>query len=87
VKRFNYLFFVGLFLFFGAIGLNRFASDQVRFVDALGLFASGMGCGASLCGFIIALRARRGLVLFPERDRPVSPSAPDELRTGKTAAD
>jgi hypothetical protein len=45
------LLFVGMLLFFGSIGLSRFSSAQVRAVDALGLFASGMGvelpCAAS----------------------------------------
>ena len=59
MKRFKPLLFVGLFVFFGSVGLSRFSSAQVRTVDALGLFASGMGCGAALCGFIIALTAGR----------------------------
>ena len=57
--RFKPLVFVGMFVFFGGVGLSRFSSAQVRTVDALGLFASGMGCGAALCGFIIALTAGR----------------------------
>ncbi len=57
--RFRPLFFVGLLLFFGAIALNRFSSDWVRTVDGIGLFASGMGCGAALCGLVIALTGGR----------------------------
>jgi hypothetical protein len=56
--RFKALIFVALFVLFGSVGLSRFSSAQVRTVDALGLFASGMGCGAALCGFIIALTGR-----------------------------
>ena len=52
------IFFVGMFIFFASVGLSRFSSAQVRTVDAIGLFASGMGCGAALFGFITALRAR-----------------------------
>ena len=51
--------FVGMFIFFGSIGLSRFSSDRVRTVDALSLFASGMGCGGALCGFIVVLTAGR----------------------------
>ena len=59
MARFKPIFFVGIFVYFGAVGLSRFSSAQVRPVDALGLFASGMGCGAALFGFITALRARK----------------------------
>ena len=59
MKRVKPLLFVGMFIFFGSVGLSRFSSAQVRTVDALGLFASGMGCGAALCGFIVALTAGR----------------------------
>jgi hypothetical protein len=48
-----------MFLFFGSIGLSRFSSAQVKTVEALGLFASGMGCGAALCGFFVALMKPR----------------------------
>ena len=58
MERFKPIFFVGMFVFFGAVGLSRFSSAQVRTVDALGLFASGMGCGATMFGFITAFRAR-----------------------------
>jgi hypothetical protein len=57
MERFKPIFFVGIFIFFGSVGLSRFSSAQVRTVDAIGLFASGMGCGAALFGFIITLRA------------------------------
>ena len=58
MERFKPTFFVGIFIFFGSVGLSRFSSAQVRTVDAIGLFASGMGCGAALFGFITALKAR-----------------------------
>jgi len=58
MERFKPIFFVGIFVFFGSVGLSRFSSAQVRTVDAIGLFASGMGCGAALFGFITVLRAR-----------------------------
>jgi hypothetical protein len=58
MKRLTPLYFVGIFIFFGSIALSRGSSAQVRTVDGLGLFASGMGCGAALFGFITALRAR-----------------------------
>jgi hypothetical protein len=57
MERLKPIFFVGIFIFFGSIGLSRFSSAQVRTVDAIGLFASGMGCGAALFGFISTLRA------------------------------
>ena len=57
--RFKPLLFVGVLLFFGSVALSRFSSAQVRAVDALGLFASGMGCGAALCGLVIALTVGR----------------------------
>ena len=61
MKRFKPLLFVGMFIFFGSFGLSRFSSAQVRTVDALGLFASGMGCGAAVFGFVFALmKNRRG---------------------------
>lgn len=58
MERRKPLFFVGIFIFFASIGLSRFSAAQVRPVDAVGLFASGMGCGAALFGFITALKAR-----------------------------
>jgi hypothetical protein len=58
MERLKPLFFVGIFIFFGSVGLSRFSSAQVRTVDAIGLFASGMACGAAVFGFITALRAR-----------------------------
>ena len=58
MERRKPLFFVGIFIFFGSMGLARFDSAQVRTVDAVGLFASGMGCGAALFGFVHALRAK-----------------------------
>jgi hypothetical protein len=58
MERLNPIFFIGIFVFFGSVGLSRFSSAQVRTVDAVGLFASGMGCGAAVFGFITALRAR-----------------------------
>lgn len=58
MERRKPLFFVGIFVFFATIGLSRFSSMQVRAVDAVGLYASGMGCGAALFGFITALKAR-----------------------------
>jgi hypothetical protein len=58
MARFRPIFFVGLFIFFASVGLSRLSSIQVRTVDAVGLFASGMGCGAALVGFITALKAR-----------------------------
>jgi hypothetical protein len=58
MERFKPVFFVGMFVFFGSMGLSRFSSVQVRTVDALGLFASGMGCGAAVFGFVFALTAR-----------------------------
>jgi hypothetical protein len=57
MARLKPLFFVGIFIFFGSVGLSRYSSGQVRTVDAIGLFASGMGCGAALFGFITALKA------------------------------
>ena len=53
------ILFVGMFVFFGCLALSRFSSGQVRTVDALGLFASGMGCGVAVFGFIDALMIRR----------------------------
>jgi hypothetical protein len=53
----NPVWFACMFLFFGSIGVARF-SQNVRSVDAVGLFASGMACGAAVFGFIGALRAR-----------------------------
>jgi hypothetical protein len=58
MERLKPMFFIGIFVFFGSVGLSRFSSAQVRTVDAVGLFASGMGCGAAVFGFITALRAR-----------------------------
>jgi len=58
MERRKPLFFVGIFLFFASIGLSRLSAAEVRLVDAIGLFASGMGCGAALFGFITALKAR-----------------------------
>ena len=43
MERWKPLFFVGIFLFVGSVALSRFSSAQVRAVDAIGLFASGMG--------------------------------------------
>lgn len=60
MKRFKPMFFVGIFILFASAGLSRFSSMQVRTVDALGLFANGMGCGAALFGFITTLRERSG---------------------------
>jgi hypothetical protein len=58
MKRSNPLFFFAfIFLFFGVFGLYRF-SHNVRSVDAVGLFSSGVACGAAVVGFIAALRAR-----------------------------
>jgi hypothetical protein len=52
-------FFMLLFVlvFFGIGGLFRF-SHNVRSVDALALFASGVACGAALAGLIAGLRTR-----------------------------
>ena len=50
-------FFVFIFFFFGVGGLFRFSRD-VRSVDAVGLFSSGVACGAAVVGFIAARRAR-----------------------------
>ena len=57
MARVRPIFFIGIFIFFASVGLSRSASTQVRTVDAVGLFASGMGCGAALAGFITALKA------------------------------
>jgi hypothetical protein len=59
MERFRSPLFVGMFLFFASIALSRFSSSQVRTVDALSLFASGMGCGAAVCGFVIVLTVGR----------------------------
>jgi hypothetical protein len=56
MQQFKPIFFVGVFIFFGAIGLSRASSAAVRTVDAIGLFSSGMGCGAAVFGFVSALR-------------------------------
>jgi hypothetical protein len=45
MRRFRPLLFVGMLLFFGSAALSRFSSAQVRAVDALSLFASGMDVG------------------------------------------
>jgi hypothetical protein len=58
MRRTKPIFFVGMFVLFASIGLSRFASAQVRTVDAVGLFASGMACGAAMFGFVTALRAQ-----------------------------
>jgi hypothetical protein len=58
MERLKPIFFVGIFILFGSVALSRYSSAEVRAVDAIGLFASGMGCGAALFGFISALRAR-----------------------------
>jgi hypothetical protein len=58
MERLKPIFFVGIFIFFGSVGLSRYSAAQMRPVDAIGLFSSGMGCGAALFGFISELRAR-----------------------------
>ena len=58
MERKKPLFFAGLFIFFVSMGLARFDSAHVRPVDAVGLFGSGMGCGAAVFGFVHTLRAR-----------------------------
>jgi hypothetical protein len=58
MQRFKPIFFVGLFIFFASIGLSRFSAAQIRPVDALGLFASGMGSGAAVFGFVASVRGR-----------------------------
>jgi len=59
VRRFKPLFFVGLFIFFASAFLSRSSASQVRTVDAVGMFATGMGCGAAVFGFVTALRERK----------------------------
>jgi len=56
MERLRPIFYVGVFIFFASIGLSRGSSAQVRTVDALGLWASGMGCGVAAFGFVAALR-------------------------------
>lgn len=52
-------FFGSMLLFFASLGANVLFRPQVRTVDALGLFASGMGCGGVLAGLIVTLVHRR----------------------------
>jgi hypothetical protein len=82
MERFRPLLFVGLFLLFGSIGLSRFSSAQVRPVDALGLFASGMGCGAAVVGFVVALTA--GMKVRRQRESVVELN-PNEAEQGAAA--
>ncbi|HET7370934.1 MAG TPA: hypothetical protein VFK45_08855 [Gammaproteobacteria bacterium] len=58
MKSWNPLFFIGLMLMFVGVGLTIF-TDGVRNVDAVGLFGTGMGCGAALAGAIMTFRMVR----------------------------
>ena len=59
MERLRPIFYVGIFIFFASIGLSRGSSEHVRVTDAMGLWASGMGCGVALFGFVAALRRGR----------------------------
>ncbi len=56
---------LGFVLFvLGATGLFRFSQD-VRTVDVIGLFASGMVCGAALVGIVFALKGKSQVIEKP----------------------
>lgn len=48
---------VFILIVLGATGLFRF-SEGVRTVDVIGLFASGMVCGAALVWIVVALKGK-----------------------------
>ena len=58
MTRLRPVFFVGIFICFASVGLSRFGAAHVRAVDAMGLWASGMGCGAAVYGFVTAIVTR-----------------------------
>ena len=49
---------IAIMIIFGLIGLTQF-SENVRTVQVLGLFASGMAVGVALAGFLLALRSKQ----------------------------
>lgn len=49
---------IALMLVFGAVGLTTF-TENVRTVQILGLFSSGLVCGVSLASLIFAFRSRQ----------------------------
>jgi ABC-type uncharacterized transport system permease subunit len=51
---------VAIMIVFAAVGLTEF-TENVRTVQILGLFASGMVCGVSLAMIVAALRAKRNV--------------------------
>jgi hypothetical protein len=65
-SKVNLVFLGSMFLFWGSMGLLHFfpnvtsvtVPSNQKVVDAVGLFFSGMACGASGPGFIMNLRRR-----------------------------
>ncbi len=48
---------VFIFFFLGVLGFYRY-SFEARMVDAVGLFTSGVCCGAALVGLVFAFRGK-----------------------------
>lgn len=57
MKKKNVTAFVIIFLIIGIMGLLRF-SGNVRTVDMVGLFGSGLACGVALMGMVSILRSK-----------------------------
>jgi hypothetical protein len=55
---------VGIMVVFGVLGLTQF-SENVRTVQILGLFASGVAVGAAWSKIVTALRDKRSIGKIP----------------------